>query len=595
MASRVTTGSPTLDGLVRRDVDRQAPRQASGPRPGTDPTSPVPCATAARLPDRRPAGRRAGTRVLRPARSTWTTDRRPRTASTADVRGCPDRRRTVAPRRPRPGPSADALSRHPPRPRVGGCRVACAARIAAAVDQASSGISARAGQSSGGQIRSSVSIRASPSRTTGWRTSQRRNRRFVTRPRTTVSSSARVSRSRAVGAVGPPGDDLGEHRVEPAADLACPARSRHRPGCPRRPASAAPRSGRSPAGSPPRRPRRTAGPRRHGRARPVRRPVRLAAARRPRSASWSATRSRPVTSSVTGCSTWSRVFISRNVKAPRSSTRNSQVPALTYPTARARVRAAVAEPLAERRHRPPGTASPRGSSGGDAGSSSRARRAGCRCRAESNRTWTSTWRAPSTSRSRISRSSPNAAAASRRAAASASRSRSVLADDPHALAAAPGRGFDQQRVADPVGGRLAGPRRSGPARRSRRAPGCRANAPGAVPRPCRPSVRIASGGGPTQRMPGGHRSSANAAFSARNPKPGWIASAPAVACGRDHRVRVEEVEGVRARRWRARRRGSQAGRRCARCGSTISPRLAMNSVSDGRGRPATREASLPRR
>ena len=37
----------------------------------------------------------------------------------------------------------------------------------------------------------------------------------------------------------------------------------------------------------------------------------------------------PVVSSVTGCSTWSRVFISRNVKVPRSSSRNSHVPALT--------------------------------------------------------------------------------------------------------------------------------------------------------------------------------------------------------------------------------------------------------------------------
>ena len=67
----------------------------------------------------------------------------------------------------------------------------------AAADQAASGIRARCAQSSGGQIRSSVFVRAWPSRTTGSRTSQRRNRRFVVRPSTTVASSARVSRSSA--------------------------------------------------------------------------------------------------------------------------------------------------------------------------------------------------------------------------------------------------------------------------------------------------------------------------------------------------------------------------------------------------------------
>src|SRR5262249_28032691 len=46
------------------------------------------------------------------------------------------------------------------------------------------------------------------------------------------------------------------------------------------------------------------------------------------------TRSMPVTSSVTGCSTWSRVFISRNTKSfVAVSTRHSTVPALRYPTA----------------------------------------------------------------------------------------------------------------------------------------------------------------------------------------------------------------------------------------------------------------------
>jgi hypothetical protein len=41
------------------------------------------------------------------------------------------------------------------------------------------------------------------------------------------------------------------------------------------------------------------------------------------------TRSRSVTCSVTVCSTWMRGFISMNTWLPRSSSRNSTVPALT--------------------------------------------------------------------------------------------------------------------------------------------------------------------------------------------------------------------------------------------------------------------------
>jgi hypothetical protein len=47
----------------------------------------------------------------------------------------------------------------------------------------------------------------------------------------------------------------------------------------------------------------------------------------------SRTRSMPVTSSLTGCSTCSRVFTSRNEIVPSCPTRNSQVPAPTYPAA----------------------------------------------------------------------------------------------------------------------------------------------------------------------------------------------------------------------------------------------------------------------
>ena len=48
----------------------------------------------------------------------------------------------------------------------------------------------------------------------------------------------------------------------------------------------------------------------------------------------SRTRTRPVTSSDTGCSTCRRVFTSRNEIVPSCPTRNSQVPAPTYPASR---------------------------------------------------------------------------------------------------------------------------------------------------------------------------------------------------------------------------------------------------------------------
>ena len=128
--------------------------------------------------------------------------------------------------------------------------------------------------------------------------------------------------------------------------------------------------------------------------------------------------------------------------------------------------------------------------------------------------------APSTRRSRMSRSSPNAAVASRRAAASASGRRLGLADRAHALAAAAGRGLDEQagsrsgrrgveRVVRLVGVVVAG-----------RGPGRRARPPAGAPRPCRPS----RGSRPAAGRPSGSRrratASAKSAFSARNPNPG---------------------------------------------------------------------------
>ena len=87
-----------------------------------------------------------------------------------------------------------------------------------------------------------------------------------------------------------------------------------------------------------------------------------------------------MTSSVTGCSTWSRAFSSRKQK--RSPSRmNSAVPA---PRSRALARARrPPSPIASRRLdvERGGRGTPRAPSGGGAGWSSRARRGGRRCRA----------------------------------------------------------------------------------------------------------------------------------------------------------------------------------------------------------------------
>ena len=91
-----------------------------------------------------------------------------------------------------------------------------------------------------------------------------------------------------------------------------------------------------------------------------------------------ATRSRPVTSSVTPCSTWSRALTSRNQNSPSASSRNSAVAAFVRPDGAARPEppAHGVAPLLAASARAP--APPRRASGGAAGSSSRARR-GRRC------------------------------------------------------------------------------------------------------------------------------------------------------------------------------------------------------------------------
>ena len=146
------------------------------------------------------------------------------------------------------------------------------------------------------------------------------------------------------GAVRAVRDDLGQQRVVERRHRRADARRR----CPRGPspgrsnAVTTPVEGRKPArgvlGDDPQlhRPARRAG----------RPPARTRAARPAATRSCCSTRSRPVTASVTGCSTCRRALTSRKKNDPSSSSRNSTVPALAYPAVRASRRAA--SPIAAR-------------------------------------------------------------------------------------------------------------------------------------------------------------------------------------------------------------------------------------------------------
>ena len=232
------------------------------------------------------------------------------------------------------------------------------------------------------------------------------------------------------------------------------------------------------------------------------------------------------------------------------------------------------------RRRPPATGSPRGPSGGGAGSSSRARRGGRRCPAASNSTWISTWRAPSTNRSRISRSSPNAACASRRAAASASGSVAGSRTDAHALAAAAGRRLDEERVADRCGGARSAPRPTGRRRRSPARTGTPSDAASRRAAALSPIARIAAGGGPTQRMPAASTALGEVGVLGEEAEARMERVGAGWRARRRRRRRRRAGRGARARRCRARRPGSRGDRRSGAIRRAISPRLAMNRRSD---------------
>ena len=136
-------------------------------------------------------------------------------------------------------------------------------------------------------------------------------RRCGSAPARRRAGPAPAARSRAAD------DQLGDHRVVVRRDRVALAHAAVDPHLrigaarelDRRRQRGRPRAGRSPAGSRRRGSRRRCGPRSRGR-RSRARPASAAAASPAATRSCHSTRSRPVIASVTGCSTWSRVFIS---------------------------------------------------------------------------------------------------------------------------------------------------------------------------------------------------------------------------------------------------------------------------------------------
>ena len=223
--------------------------------------------------------------------------------------------------------------------------------------------------------------------------------------------------------------------------------------------------------------------------------------------SCSSTRSSPVTSSVTGCSTCSRAFISRKkcvdgiVGVGDELDRAGAVVARGL---RQRDRLVARASRAARRRRP-ATATPRSPSGGAAAASTRARRARARCRAcrRSPAPRCAARAAGSARGTRGRRRSPPAA--SRRAAAIASsrssaRSTTRIPRPPPPAAALTSTGYStvSRRVAS---GRSA--------RRPRSA--------ASFARTLSPISSIASGDGPTNTTPASAHARASAGFSDRKP------------------------------------------------------------------------------
>ena len=133
--------------------------------------------------------------------------------------------------------------------------------------------------------------------------------------------------------------------------------------------------------------------------------------------SCSSTRSRPVTSSVTGCSTCRRVFISRNQNSPSAAEQELDGAGPDVADGAGGGDGGVGHPARAAPRRRPATAPPRRSSGDGAGSSTPARAATTVCRGR--RRTPASRRAGRARRSARQNTvpSPNAAAASRSAPA----------------------------------------------------------------------------------------------------------------------------------------------------------------------------------
>ena len=197
-----------------------------------------------------------------------------------------------------------------------------------------------------GILRSISVVSRRPARTSSSLIRSRRYSTLVSDAENGVPLQRRVQLVERRLAVLAPGDDLGQHGVVVAGDFQprqqrgvdADVPVRRRPGRARgirhrqpvrqcRVHRAAPLRRRT-AGSSAPGPRRRRGPPRRGRS-ARRRPAPTVSTSPAAMRTCHSTRSTPVTISVTGCSTWSRVFISmkKNSSGALSETRNSTVPA----------------------------------------------------------------------------------------------------------------------------------------------------------------------------------------------------------------------------------------------------------------------------
>ena len=136
----------------------------------------------------------------------------------------------------------------------------------------------------------------------------RKSSRVVEMPSISSSPSARAARAIAGGPVDVVDDDLRDQRVVVRTGRRSPRRRGCRRARPARAAAGNAAGDPATAGSRARGPRRSAGTRSRGPSSGARPAANSGAPSATRSCS--RTRSTPVTSSVTGCSTWRRVFIS---------------------------------------------------------------------------------------------------------------------------------------------------------------------------------------------------------------------------------------------------------------------------------------------